>query len=75
MSTCALRSLWNGDFGWDIQLENRVILENYPGDDGPAEVWVRCQHREQETEYNGMSCANNFPASYNITGERRPASC
>ena len=48
------------DFGWDIPLENGFILENYPGDDGPMEVWVRERRGEKETEHNGMPCVDNF---------------
>lgn len=52
------------DFGWDIPLENGFLLENYPGADGPTEVWVREQRGQKETEHNGLPCVEN--SFYNL---------
>lgn len=47
------------DFGWDIPLENGFVLENYPGADGPEEVWVRGKPGKKEPEHNGLPCVEN----------------
>ena len=47
-------------FGWDIPVENDFLLENYPGENGPMEVWVKGAFVEKGETHNGLPCVHNY---------------
>ena len=50
----------NFSFGWDIPVENDFLLENYPGENGPMEVWVKEAFVEKGETHKGLPCVHNY---------------
>ena len=50
----------NFSFGWDIPVDNDFLLENYPGENGPMEVWVKEALVEKGETHKGLPCVHNY---------------